>query len=553
VVGLTYTPPLLPSLAAPVAAGGNASQIIAEVLSARGPGAVQDSLAETLQSASGPGNVITGTVTATASDGSVTLTTANGTQISLHHPPELTLNLGSVVTLRIATGGTTPQATILQVDGRPITARPGTAPPPTSPQPGTPATPMPPTLLGSPLPGTDSGSAYAATLAAVLSLDEAAALEAGYTEAPVLTPGAFAPAPETDFLTEAVIAVLIRPAPARPGLTPLPVGTRYLLLPPDPTDDTSGSATGRLAMATTTADALEAELAALLPAGEAADFEAQSAILAGHIVASPDPEQTLVETAIGTLSLPAAAAPPIGSAVRLRVVAVALPKAEALSSAEPAEERGLLDEILDLLTGRSSSAGSAAMTQLTLPPDARLLAAVWAFIADPQRAVRARESLAQIRKSLIEAGRDDLAERVEAVAGDVGEDRAAPGPETWTMLMLPFFGTGTERPPVLYTKPPGKNRGEREKQAEAGEHFVLEVELRRLGAFQFDGLIRPRRLDLMLRTATPLPPDLAAGIERTFRDAVGACGWSGDIGFGRLGKFPLAAAPPAPRGIAINA
>ncbi len=75
------------------------------------------------------------------------------------------------------------------------------------------------------------------------------------------------------------------------------------------------------------------------------------------------------------------------------------------------------------------------------------------------------------------------------------------------------------------------------------DRFMLEVELKRMGPLQFDGLVRERRFDLVVRSREPFVPALQSQIERAFQDGLLITGWNGEIGFGRIGKFPMTPDP----------
>jgi len=645
-VGLTYTPPLLPSLAAQVPTAAF-TQVVAEILGAHAPGVVEDSLTGTLLAAAGSGNVITGTVTATAADGSVTLLTASGVQISLHHPPELPLNLGSVVTLRVVSGGTTPQAIILQVDGRPVAIR--------SPLTGTPAqtasnagavasqpsvSSVPAPLSSGALPGADAASAYAATLAAVIDLEEQASGTVAPTSSALSQPQASA-ALTTPIADQPIVAILVRPAAAKPGQAPLPTGTRYLLVPLDgsSTDEAESVLASPVTLAARPTAAASQTLATpaapvislpirqggqtnpapslpsaaaptdptILPSAEPSDpspqtaeppapeaapaqdpppveaaplgtatpvrpgpsvvsdaepdssdlaaFVPQNGLLAGRVVPSAKMGVTLVETAVGTLAMTGIGPLPSGTALRLRILGVALPDADAIESASKTPARGLIEHIVELLAGDATEGTEPPMGNLTLPTTSPLLmAALWSFFTNMNRAERAKETLELVRQALRDADRDDLGSRLSEVASDIGEQHGTEAGDGWIVTILPFLGFTGEQPMRLYIKPDQGRDPSKEQKRQSGERFVLEVVFARLGPMQFDGLVRDRRFDLALRTGSELEPDLRRGIETVFADALGACGWVGEIAFGRTARFPLMQrSPPARQGVTVNA
>ncbi len=61
--------------------------------------------------------------------------------------------------------------------------------------------------------------------------------------------------------------------------------------------------------------------------------------------------------------------------------------------------------------------------------------------------------------------------------------------------------------------------------------FVVEVEMSHLGDLQLDGLVREKRLDLILRSRAPLPEFMRRDITQIFHEANEVTGNQGKIGF----------------------
>jgi hypothetical protein len=119
------------------------------------------------------------------------------------------------------------------------------------------------------------------------------------------------------------------------------------------------------------------------------------------------------------------------------------------------------------------------------------------------------------------------------------------------MTVLPFLGPASQEPVRLYVR----DDGDRDKASEHdhGERLIVEVKLRRLGPMQFEALARERRLDMMIRTSETLDPALVGVIEGAFREAVEACGFGGEVNFGRIAHFPLALPTQAVPAMAVDA
>jgi hypothetical protein len=162
---------------------------------------------------------------------------------------------------------------------------------------------------------------------------------------------------------------------------------------------------------------------------------------------------------------------------------------------------------------------------------------------------RPRWPEAEARRVLETAGRGDLATRLTELAAPVGRP-AQPDRATgeWTVTILPFLKDASGEPMRLY------RHAEPDRPAsdpQSGSRFVVEVSLQRLGPLQFDGLVKPKRFDLILRSRQPLDPVLKSTIEGVFRDSLQSSGYDGSIAYAATLRFPLAqiAAVPHPVGV----
>ena len=73
-----------------------------------------------------------------------------------------------------------------------------------------------------------------------------------------------------------------------------------------------------------------------------------------------------------------------------------------------------------------------------------------------------------------------------------------------------------------------------------GSRFVVEIELSRMGAFQFDGLVRERRFDLVVRSRIALTTTMRRDITALYQEAMELGRYNGDIVFQTVRDFPVA-------------
>ena len=386
-----------------------------------------------------------------------------------------------------------------------------------------------------PLPGPDAASDDTATRADAV-LDDATASAAAPAEEPS-SPQAPAPA----------AAPAISTPPTSAPLTGTP-------LTDTPAPDTS---TVGVPLPTTGAAAAQPPQQPPQPL-DLSNFTALTTALAGRVLPTSTASETLVLTAIGTLSIPVQdAPPPVGAAVHLKITAVAPPETAPKPVAAPAARTDappaapLLQDAALALAAAAPALAQQMQTQLSLPPSDQLAALIFNFLAGLKAGPAAAPSRwpdPPIRRALVDAGRSDLANRLDAEAAQIGKTQPAP-PGQWSVTVLPFLGLAATKPMRLYRRSPEAE--EREKGG--GDRFVIELQLVRLGAMQFDGLVRERRFDLVLRSEQPLDEALRAGIERTFRDTLLISGWNGELSYARTGPVPLVALQPDGAGVGLSA
>ena len=567
-------------------AGGGGTAVVVQVLAAYGGDSVRNGLIQTLQNAVGAGNVLSGTVADIRGDGTFTLQTKAGVDLTLQRPPDLPLSVGSSLTVRLVATNPQPQLAILTVDGKLVSAPPSTASaaagsplfnPVASTAPTVPPPYAPPAGLSGLPPAT-----LAATLIATISLEDEVAIESALSGGNTIV-ASTADAP-VEVTPDSVVATLVRPAPARPGAAPIAPGTRYLaslqignadaepataltVRPAAPSQpaaaqDTTEPVEPAAASTGETAEPPPADPTATPAAPppttlDLSNFKALATVLAGRVLASSSDSETLVETPVGTLSIPVQdAAPPIGASVQLKIIAVAPPLAAAkpaVAEAPPAETptatQAPLEAAAAALAPVAPLLAQQVQSQLSLAPGDELTSLILNFLAGLKSGPPApRWPDPPVRKVLIDTGHGDVAAKLDAEASQIGRQQPAP-PGQWAITVLPFLGSATAKPMRLYRRSPDAE----EQEKGGGERFVVELEMVRLGALQFDGLVRERRFDLVVRSEKPLDDDLKPIVERTFRDSLLIAGWAGELSYAKTGPVPMIPLPPEGSGVGLEA
>jgi hypothetical protein len=191
-----------------------------------------------------------------------------------------------------------------------------------------------------------------------------------------------------------------------------------------------------------------------------------------------------------------------------------------------------LGEALRILETAAPGAAERFAADLQ-PRNPENLAANVRLLAAAQREGAPPPLAAEIGEALTVSGHAVLADELRSEFAAPRLPPSASASDGWQVVAFPIHDGTSLRPAQLYVE---EEAARRRRTADAPSRFILEV-----GALQFDGLLRPRRFDLLLRSRTPLRDDMRSEIERIFRGTVDACGWTGGIAFSTIPAFPAAA------------
>jgi hypothetical protein len=424
-------------------------------------------------------------------------------------PPPAQLDLGTEVaaTLVALAPTTDPAAASLAVGTR-VTLR--IAPPDPEEPPPPPSGPQPVSFIGTvAAPGGDNqGRTALNTPLGTLQLDQRLALSAGtvlsLTPLTTTPPGASLASLDVAMVVQARVLSV---APGDPAGS-LPPGTSLMLRVAATPDE--------------------------LPAPD----------LAGTIAAGGSNE-TVLETPIGMLTLDRRLALPAGTTLALQRLAAMPPDQP---PEPPLAERAswpALEQSLAVLDRAAPELAARLRSDLT-PRSGQQLAGTLLFLMNAVS--NGTWPGPKAAAALDGAGRHDLHQQLVA---DASELRQLTDPQNgdWRVFVLPTLDGAMIRPVRLYLR-----RGTRgAAQADQGTRFVLDVDMSRLGALQFDGLVRRQRFDLVLRSNRPITADMRQEIAALFRDTTSAAGLAGDVTFTTASRFAVAPLDALRTHVGVNA
>lgn len=522
------------------------------------------------------GAVLEGTAAARAVKGAVEIATADGT-LQIKVQPGMTLPAfppGAKLTLQMIGNGANGQLFLVAVNGRPLAGLGTLNPTPTIPGLTLPLPPGP-GLSSSQQQGQGNSLAAAAPFGVVPSSAAPPTSPLGLSATIIRPAQAAGETVQTDHKPPAVVA----------GMPPdLPPGTRLTVriagvvlpdgggegldnLPPLPPGSVSqgspavpGGGPTRPAQPTPPQQG-----GGLVPQITIPDApQSPARLLPGSVVAHPPGGQAVVQTPIGTLSVPTYAALPTGTQMTLEVVGqplppLPLPLPPSATAASGLSTQGwpVLAQALDVLANANQPQALEQLLRVMPQPDARLAASMVAF-SGALRSGDVRSLLPDTSvRGLEKAGRKDVASRLKADLEGLAEEAGRPlGNGDWRLYTMPMLGGGAIEPIRLYVrKGSGDEGGGKGAGNQSNDHrFVVDLNLTRLGRLQLDGLVRrqDKLFDLIIRTDAPLDQDIRRGILGIFTNASELVGTKGTVSFqagGRWMEFPPA--PPAPTRIEV--
>jgi hypothetical protein len=207
-----------------------------------------------------------------------------------------------------------------------------------------------------------------------------------------------------------------------------------------------------------------------------------------------------------------------------------------------------LSEALDILA-RSDPQAARQMAASLPGADQRLVVNTLAFAA----AARAGDPRPWLGDGPLKA-LERSGERGRQLARQLGEETREIGSRgreprgDWRLLQMPFAGGGAiDRVEIVTRRLWGRDDTEEEEEKrkrsgdqDGGKRFLVNITFSHLGPFQIDGLFTAgrRTLDVVIRTAAPLPADVRRAITAIHARSARALDLSGSVAFHVSDRFP---------------
>lgn len=222
------------------------------------------------------------------------------------------------------------------------------------------------------------------------------------------------------------------------------------------------------------------------------------------------------------------------------------PLVESLATLRPPAPGQTYPALREMLTVLAQSAPAAARQAVaaSLPQANQALAATMLFFLAAVRGGDVRGWLGNSATRALEAaGRGELLGRVAAEVGAGNRTVVEGAGGDWRVHPIPLFHHGAVEEIRLFVRQRQDEEQEGDDRWQAGHRFLIDLTLSRLGPLQIDGLVRQKRLALVLRSQGDLPLGMRRDMQVLFADALEAVGYTGALTFqsGREGWVRLAA------------
>jgi hypothetical protein len=319
------------------------------------------------------------------------------------------------------------------------------------------------------------------------------------------------------------------PAPGSPPAAPPPVRGQTAAppaSPPMPGQAAAASASPAAAPWLATGQRLSLHVSAVVPPGEPAlPASLPAAGFVATVRAVMPNGQPVIDAPLGMLALDKAVNWPVGTQLVASFLAAETPP---LPGREPAQRGWTGMQQAAALFDLPDQPALVALLEKTLPrigPHLAVGLAARLKLPSDEPSVASSE----LKAALARIGRPELAQQLHQEFAEL--NRALPPPEQgWRSVILPLVDENRlQQAKLSVRRDPPKDGAD--PTAVGSIHFLLDVELSRLGPLQLDGLIRGKRLDLMLRSQKPLDAPLRQELNEIFQNAQQATGYAGQLFF----------------------
>lgn len=274
--------------------------------------------------------------------------------------------------------------------------------------------------------------------------------------------------------------------------------------------------------------------------GQGAVTLSTGATLIGTVSGQTPAGQPIVQTPAATFALATRQPLPIGTQMTLSLETIGAPAktpaaATALANVGTGEALAkaggweTLSEAMKLLQSIDAGGGANVLRAAIPQPGTRVTSQILFFLA-ALRGGDIRGWLGELPGRLLERDRPTLLNRLGAEFQVMGKMAGEHSAGDWRLALIPFLSGAAIEQVRLYQR---KSRPDDEEAEREGQRFILDFALSRIGHMQIDGLFKKQRnrVDLIVRTDTPLPREAQHAIAQIYTEAAELTGIGGGLAF----------------------
>lgn len=248
--------------------------------------------------------------------------------------------------------------------------------------------------------------------------------------------------------------------------------------------------------------------------------------MTGTVTTTDISGKAIVRTNTAELSLATPRPLPVGSNLLLEALSRPAPLSQ-----PAADSRGLTlasrwETLHNALHAGSVTSTQNAVGQAIPQPGAPMTNSLLFFMT-ALRAGDLRGWLGQDAARMIE--REGFLGRMADEFGIMQRLATEPAGQDWRLFLIPFLSDAQLRQIRLFIR--DKKNDDQDSDEPKETRFVIEVTFSKLGQFQFDGLARPKVLNLIIRTKADIGETMRQSITDIFTNTTSALGMDGSVGF----------------------
>jgi hypothetical protein len=223
---------------------------------------------------------------------------------------------------------------------------------------------------------------------------------------------------------------------------------------------------------------------------------------------------------------------PVGTHVLATLEATKPVNPAVLPSAE-ASVFSSLQQTLDALAAINPQLAQQVMDTHILQPNLQLAGPLLFFLSALKQGDAKGWLGGDAADALMKGGKMELLAKLARDMGTMPQTERDASVGEWKSYPVPLQINGQFQTLTLRVHADGRGTAQAE-AANAAPHqvrFLIDVRMSRLGPMQLDGLVRPKKLDMIVRSESALPPGLPQDLRGTYLNTLEALGLTGSLSF----------------------